>query len=192
MPSRRLPDARSIAFVGDYPPRQCGIATFTHDIHKAVADRFPLAKCGVCAVNDPGQTYNYTDFVRFEIEEQDLESYLRAADYLNLSNVDVVCIQHEFGIYGGLAGEHLLDFARQVKAPIVTTLHTILERPTPQQNRVLRELTSLSARLVVMSSRALDLLTSVYDVPGDMIDLIPHGIPDMPFVDSSFTKTRLA
>ena len=137
MPSRRLPDARSIAFVGDYPPRQCGIATFTHDIHKAIADRFPLAKCGVCAVNDPGQTYNYSDAVRFEIEEQDPDSYRRAADYLNLSNVDVVCIQHEFGIYGGNEGSHVLGLLRDLRMPVVTTLHTVLSEPNAEQRRII-------------------------------------------------------
>jgi len=181
----------SIAFVGNYPPRHCGIATFTHDIRMAVAERYPRTKCGVMAVNDPGEHYQYPDDVTFEIEEQESASYQRAADYLNLSGVDVISIQHEFGIYGGESGSDVLDFARRVTAPIVTTLHTILERPSQQQNRVLRELTSLSDRVVVMSERARAILTSVYDVPADLIDLIPHGIPDMPFVDSSFYKDKI-
>lgn len=191
MSSSRPAAVRFVAFVGDFPPRQCGIATFTHDIRNAVADRYPHTRCRVCAVNDPGESYAYPDAVQFEIEEQESASYLRAADFLNLSSTDVICVQHEFGIYGGASGAHLLEFARAVSAPIVSTLHTILEQPTPQQGRVLRELTSLSARVVVMSARARDILATTYDVPEDLIDLIPHGIPDMPFVDSSFYKDRI-
>jgi glycosyltransferase involved in cell wall biosynthesis len=180
-----------IGFLGNYLPRKCGIATFTHDVHTAVAERYPHAACEVCAVTDPGQQYDYPDSVTFEIDEQDPASYLRAADYFNLRGVDSVCIQHEFGIYGGESGRHILDFARAVEAPIVTTLHTVLERPTVQQDYVLRELTALSARVVVMSECARDILVSVYGIPADVIDLIPHGIPDMPFVDSSFYKDKI-
>lgn len=181
----------TVAFIGNYPPRKCGIATFTQDIRDAVADRYPQSNCFVCAVNDMPDVYEYPDVVRFEIEERERASYRRAAEYLNVSNVDVVCIQHEFGIYGGDAGSYVLDLAEDISAPIITTLHTILEEPTPQQRQVLRKLTALSARVVVMSQHAKAILAATYCVPDSKIDVIPHGIPDMPFVDSSFNKDKI-
>ncbi len=191
MSSLRPAAVQSVAFVGNYPPRQCGLATFTHDVCSAVAERYPSTSCWVCAVTDANQSYEYPLPVRFELAEQEQASYLRAAEFLNLSNVDVVCIQHEYGIYGGEAGAYILDLARAVQAPIVTTLHTILDQPTCVQDRILRELTALSDRVVVMSEHASALLQSTYGVPIGKIDLIPHGIPDMPFVDSSFYKDQL-
>ena len=119
---------------------------------------------------------------RFEIEEQDLESYVRAADVLNFANTDVVCLQHEYGIYGGTAGSHILSLVRDLRMPVVTTLHTVLREPNDDQKRVLVELAGLSARVVVMTERARAFLRDVYDVPDAKIDLIAHGIPDTPFV----------
>jgi glycosyltransferase involved in cell wall biosynthesis len=126
--------------------------------------------------------------VRFEIAEQDLPSYLRAADFLNLTDVDLVCVQHEFGIFGGPAGSHLLALLRDLRMPIVTTLHTVLREPNAEQRRVMRELIQLSTRLVVMAERGREFLREVYRAPAAKLDLIPHGIPDMPFADPNYFK----
>src|SRR5688572_2496544 len=142
-----------IAFLGDYLPRKCGIATFTTDLRCAVAAEAPEIQCPVVPVNDLAGGYQYPAEVRFEIAEQDLSSYLRAADFLNITDVDVICVQHEFGIFGGPAGSHVLALLRELRMPIVTTLHTVLREPNPEQRRAMRELIRLSTRLVVMSER---------------------------------------
>ena len=129
---------RKIAFLGDYLPRKCGIATFTSDLLTSVAAEHPQSQCFAVPVNDVEGGYNYPDVVRFEIEEQDLTSYERAADFLNIGNVDMVSVQHEFGIYGGPAGSHLLALLRELKMPIVTTLHTLLREPNVDQQGVER------------------------------------------------------
>jgi glycosyltransferase involved in cell wall biosynthesis len=139
-------------------------------------------------VNDLAAGYDYPAEVRFEIAEQDLTSYLRAADFLNITDVDVVCVQHEFGIFGGPAGSHLLALLRELQMPIVTTLHTVLREPNAEQRRVMRELIRLSTRLAVMSERGREFLQEVYHAPAAKIDLIPHGIPDMPFADPNYFK----
>jgi glycosyltransferase involved in cell wall biosynthesis len=181
-------EIRTIAFVGDYLPRRCGIATFTTDLLTSVADQFPKIKCFSIPVNDLEEGYDYPPEVRFEIEEQNLASYRRAADFLSISDVDVVCVQHEFGIYGGVAGGHLLALLRDVNLPIVTTLHTVLKDPNADQKRVMQELIQLSTRLVVMSQKGEGFLKDVYKAPPSKIDVIPHGIPETSFVDSGFYK----
>jgi glycosyltransferase involved in cell wall biosynthesis len=181
---------RKIAFVGDYLPRQCGIATFTSDLLEAVADAHPQSQCFSVSVNDIKGGYEYAEVVRFEIEEQDLSSYLRAADFLNISNVDIVCLQHEFGIFGGPAGGHILGLLRELRMPVVTTLHTILRVPRADQRRVMHELVSLSTRLVVMAERGRQMLQEIYQAPPAKIDLIPHGIPDVGFVDPTYFKDQ--
>lgn len=174
--------------MGDHLPRKCGIATFTTDLQQAVAAEHDNCQCFVVAVNDFADGYSYPPEVRFEIEEQDLSSYLRAADFLNISNVDVVCLQHEFGIYGGPAGGHILAFLRELRMPVVTTLHTVLLNPNPDQRRVMEGLIALSARLVVMADRGRQMLRDIYRAPEAKIDLIPHGIPDVGFVDPAYFK----
>jgi len=179
---------RKVAFLGDYLPRKCGIATFTTDLRCAVASEFPAMQCLVVPVNDLAGGYDYPQEVRFEIGEQDLPSYLRAADFLNLTDVGVICMQHEFGIFGGPAGSHVLALLRELRMPIVTTLHTVLQEPNPEQRRVMRDLIRLSTRLVVMSERGREFLRDVYQAPAAKIDLIPHGIPSMPFADPNYFK----
>ncbi len=181
---------RKIAFLGDYPPRKCGIATFTCDLLSAVAQNHPSSQCFAVPVNDLAEGYDYPKEVRFEIEEQDLASYLRAADFLNISNADLVSVQHEFGVFGGPSGSHLLALLRELRMPIVTTLHTILNAPNAEQRRVMQELISRSTRLVVMAERGRQMLQEIYRVPAAKIDLIPHGIPDIPFVDPNFYKDQ--
>ena len=177
-----------IAFVGNYLPRQCGIATFTTDLCEAIATEHSDTTCIALPVNDIEGGYAYPPRVRFELAEKDIDSYRRAADFLNINNVDLVCLQFEYGIFGGRAGSHILTLLRELRMPIVTTLHTILRDPDAQQRQVLEEVAALSDRLVVMSERGAEFLRKVYRVSPDKIDLIPHGIPDLPFVDPSFHK----
>jgi glycosyltransferase involved in cell wall biosynthesis len=177
-----------IAFVGNYLPRQCGIATFTTDLCEAIASAYSETTCIALPVNDIEAGYPYPGRVRFELTEKDIHSYTRAADFLNINNVDLVCLQFEYGIFGGKSGSHILTLLRDLRMPIVTTLHTILDSPTPDQRLVLEEVAALSDRLVVMSERGSEYLQKVYHVLPEKIDLIPHGIPDVPFVDPSFNK----
>ena len=179
-----------IAFLGDYFPRLCGIATFTHDLSEAVAAASPGTDCFVGAVNDRVEGYDYPQRVRFEMLEKDLDSYRRAADFLNFSNADVLCVQHEFGIYGGQAGSHLLALLKEVRMPVVTTLHTVLREPNAAQRKVMDELVRHSDRVVVMAHKGAEILRETYNVPESKVDIIAHGIPDMPFVDSGCYKEQ--
>jgi glycosyltransferase involved in cell wall biosynthesis len=181
---------RTIAFLGDYLPRKCGIATFTSDLLGAMAAEFPESKCFAVPVNDLSGGYDYPEVVRFEIEEQDLSSYQRAADFLNLSQADIICLQHEFGIFGGTSGSHVLGLLQALKRPVVTTLHTVLSEPNSDQRRVMQELIARSTRLVVMAERGRQILQDVYKASATRIDVIPHGIPDIPFVDPSYYKDQ--
>jgi len=181
---------RKIAFLGDYLPRKCGIATFTSDLLTSVAEEYPQTQCFAVPVNDIEGGYEYPHVVRFEVEEQDLTSYHRAADFININNVDIVCVQHEFGIYGGPSGRHVLALIRELKMPVVTTFHTILREPDDAQRRVMQELVARSTRLVVMTERGQQMLQEIYRAPSAKINLIPHGIPDIPFVDPNYYKDQ--
>jgi glycosyltransferase involved in cell wall biosynthesis len=181
---------KRVAFLGDYLPRMCGIATFTHDLCESVVRAVPGSDCFVGAVNDRAEGYEYPSRVRFELQEKDLDSYRRAADFLNFNNADVLCVQHEFGIYGGPAGSHLLALLKEVRMPVVTTLHTILPDPDAAQRKVMEELAGRSDRLVVMARKGAEILREVFEVPAEKIDIIPHGIPDLPFKESSFYKAQ--
>lgn len=177
-----------LAFIGNYLPRQCGIATFTTDLCEAIAAEYSEVRCIAVPVNDTQAGYAYPNRVRFELTEKDIDSYRRAADFLNINNVDLVCLQHEYGIFGGRAGGHVLTLLHELNMPIVTTLHTVLREPDPDQRRVLEQVAGLSDRLVVMSERGAEFLKDIYQVPAEKIDFIPHGIPDLPFVDPNFHK----
>jgi glycosyltransferase involved in cell wall biosynthesis len=177
-----------IAFVSDYLPRRCGIATFTHDLRNAVAAQYPDTQCGVLAINDVPEGYDYAPEVRFEIREQRLRDYQEAVNFLRFNGFDMLCLQHEFGIYGGRSGSHILAILREVNLPVVTTLHTILQEPAPDQRRVMDEIVRQSERLVVMTERGGRILREVYGAPAAKIDLIAHGIPDTPFVDPRSLK----
>jgi glycosyltransferase involved in cell wall biosynthesis len=161
-------------------PRQCGIATFTTDLGDSIAAEFSAVECLVVAMNDPGQNYVYPPRVRFEIDEGDLASYRRAAEFLNRNSIDAVCVQHEYGIFGGKSGSHLFTLLRELRMPIVTTLHTILREPDRAQRDAMEDLRRWSDRFVVMSEYGASLLRDVYGVDGASIDLIPHGIPASP------------
>ena len=179
---------RRVAMLGNHLPRQCGIATFTTHLSEAIASAAPDLDCFVLAMNDGLHKHAYPERVRFELSDNDLGAYTRAADFLNVNAVDVISVQHEYGIFGGKAGSHLLTMLRELRMPIVTTLHTILSAPNPQQRRVMDELTSLSDRLVVMTDGSAEILREVHGVSAKKIDMIPHGIPSVPF---SGSKDRL-
>ena len=179
---------KRVAFLGNYLPRRCGIATFTTDLCEAFAVDNEATTCIALPVNDTEDGYEYPGRVRFELREKDIDSYRRAADFLNINNVDLVCLQHEYGIFGGRAGSHVLALLRELRMPVVTTFHTVLAEPDADQRRVLEEIAGLSDRIVVMSQRGKEYLTSIYHISADKIDHIPHGIPDVPFVDPSFHK----
>ena len=178
----------SIAVVGNYLPRHCGIATFTTDLCDAIHAEYGATDLLALPVNDTEEGYTYPARVRFELSEGNLASYREAADFLNFSNIDLVCLQHEYGIFGGRAGGHILELLRRLRMPVATTLHTVLRDPNPDQRAVMEEIAALSDRLIVMSQHSSDILQEVFKVSTDKIDLIPHGIPDLPFTDPNFYK----
>jgi glycosyltransferase involved in cell wall biosynthesis len=186
----KMPLPTRIAFIGNYLPRECGIATFTTDLCTALATEYGEGRLFAIPVNDPDSSYDYPKQVRLEITQEDITSYERAADFLNFNGNDLVCLQHEYGIYGGEAGSHILTLLRKLKMPLVTTLHTVLQEPDLNQRTVLEEIAQLSDRMVVMSELAAELLRNVYAVPGVKIDVIPHGVPDIPFMDPNFFKDK--
>jgi len=177
-----------VAFVGNYLPRRCGIATFTTDLCESVAQMAPGLDCMAVAMNDTPEGYAYPDRVRFETAQNDLDGYRQLAEFLNMGQVDLVCVQHEYGIFGGPAGGHLLATLRSLRMPVVATLHTVLKEPGAEQRQVLEEVCRLSERVVVMSEKARNFLGDIYRVPAAKVDLIHHGIPDMPFVDPNYYK----
>jgi glycosyltransferase involved in cell wall biosynthesis len=179
---------RRIAVVGNYLPRHCGIATFTTDLCDAIHAEYGTTELLALPVNDTEEGYTYPARVRFELSEDNLASYRQAADFLNFSNIDLVCLQHEYGIFGGPAGGHILELLRRLQMPFATTLHTVLRDPNPDQRAVMEEIASLSDRMIVMSQHSAEILQEVFHVPIDQIDLIPHGIPDLPFTDPNFYK----
>jgi len=179
-----------IAVIGNYLPRHCGIATFTTDLCAAILTECGSARLMALPVNDTEEGYDYPDRVRWSIAQDDVKSYQEAAEFLNFNNIDMVCLQHEYGIFGGPAGSHILHLLRRLKMPIVTTLHTVLREPNPDQMLVMQEIAELSDRLVVMSQLSSQFLQEVFKIPGSKIDMVPHGVPDLPFLDPNFYKDR--
>ena len=170
-----------IAVIGNHLPRQCGIATFTTDLCNAIESEFGAAQLSVVAINDGHSSYSYPERVQFEIREGDIESYRSAADFLNSRSVDLVCLQHEYGIFGGNSGNYIVELLKHLKMPVVTTLHTVLREPNLDQRVVMHKICARSKRLIVMSQYSSRVLQKVFKVPAKKIDLIPHGIPNLPF-----------
>jgi glycosyltransferase involved in cell wall biosynthesis len=187
---RNSSPVNTICFIGNFLPRKCGIATFTADVCEAVAAESPTSKCFTIAMNDIEEGYDYPERVRISIAEAAIDEYKLAAEFLNVHHTDVVSVQHEYGIYGGIAGEYLFEILKQLSMPVVTTLHTVLQDPNPDQKRVLVELCRLSDRVVVMSERGQDFLENVYGIPSERIVHIPHGIPDVSFIDPTYYKDK--
>jgi glycosyltransferase involved in cell wall biosynthesis len=185
-----MKNIKKVAFVGNYLPRQCGIATFTTDLCESFASSNPSVQCYAIPITDIEEGYQYPERVRLEIKEQDLDTYKAAADFLNLNNVDIVCLQFEYGIFGGKAGSYILSLLRNLKMPMITTLHTVLKNPNVEQRRVMDELLAKSDYVVVMCQKAVEILHDVYKTPPDKVRLIPHGIHDVPFIDPNFYKDQ--
>ncbi len=179
-----------IAVIGNYLPRQCGIATFTTDLCEAISAEYGSARLMALPINDIAQGYDYPERVRWSLAQDDVASYAEAAKFLNFHNIDMVCLQHEYGIFGGPAGSHILHLLRALKMPVVTTLHTVLREPNPDQLMVMEEIAELSDRLVVMSQLSSQFLQEIFKVSGSKIDMVPHGVPDLPFLDPNFFKER--
>src|SRR5258705_2792836 len=179
-----------IAVVGNYLPRHCGIATFTTDLCEAIAAEYGTARLLALPVNDTEQGYDYPARVRWSLAQDDVTSYQEAAEFLNFNNIDMVCLQHEYGIFGGAAGSHILHLLRGLKMPVVTTLHTVLREPDPNQLVVMEQIAELSDRLIVMSQLSSQFLQEIFKVPSSKIDMVPHGVPDLPFLDPNFYKDR--
>ncbi|MGA9552858.1 MAG: glycosyltransferase family 4 protein [Candidatus Sulfotelmatobacter sp.] len=179
-----------IAVIGNYLPRHCGIATFTTDLCSAIAAECGTARLLALPVNDTEEGYDYPSRVRWSLAQDDVKSYQEAAEFLNFNNIDMVCLQHEYGIFGGPAGSHILHLLRGLKMPVVTTLHTVLREPDPNQLMVMEEIAELSDRLIVMSQLSSQFLQEIFKVPGSKIDMVPHGVPDLPFLDPNFYKDR--
>jgi glycosyltransferase involved in cell wall biosynthesis len=187
-PEKLLTPPRRVAFLGNSLPRRCGIATFTTDLQQAIAASGATSDTAIVAMTDEGRDYEYPPVVRLQVHDHKIEEYERAAHFLNAEQFDVVSLQHEFGIFGGDAGSHVLTLLRGVDIPIVTTLHTVLEMPSPMQRRVLREIVDVSTSVIVMAEKGRQLLRSEYEVPAAKIQTIPHGIPDCAFVEPEAAK----
>jgi len=185
-----LTPAQRVAFVGNSLPRRCGIATFTTDLQQAIAAAAGSSDTAIVAMTDEGGDYEYPPVVRLQIHENDLEGYKRAAHFLNAGQFDVVSVQHEFGIFGGDAGSHLVTLLSHLTSPIVTTLHTVLAEPSTAQRRVMREVVDASTTVIVMAEKGRELLHAEYGVPAGKIEMIPHGIPDCAFVGPEAAKLR--
>lgn len=185
------PRVRRVVLIGSFPPRRCGIATFTCDVLEALKAASPDLDCRVVAMADEGGSYDYGPEVMAHIRQNRLADYLEAARAINAAGPDAVCVQHEFGLFGGPAGEHLMLLLDAVAAPVTTTLHTVLTDPNPDQRRVFERLIRRSARIIVMAERGRRILTEVWKVPASKIVVTPHGAPDRPLVDTAGPKARL-
>jgi glycosyltransferase involved in cell wall biosynthesis len=180
-----------LAFIGNSLPRRCGIATFTTDLQQAIAQSRANMETCIVAMTDHGHTYDYPPAVRLQINDQNLAEYSRAADFLNEKHFQVACLQHEFGIFGGDAGKHIMALLSRLRMPIITALHTVLAEPTSAQRDVLNRIVDTSSSVIVMAEKARILLRSVYGVAAEKIEVIPHGIPDSAFVEPDAAKAKL-
>ena len=176
-----------VAFIGNYLPRRCGIATFTHDLHRAVSTARPDLETSVVAMTDPGRTYDYPPTVRLQIHDETIGDYVDAAEFLNNARFDIVSLQHEYGIFGGEAGRNIIELISRLEMPIVTTLHTVLPQPTPVQRDVMRRIIDTSTKIVI-SKKGREFLRSVHEAPARKVEVIPHGIRDLPFLESHHAK----
>jgi glycosyltransferase involved in cell wall biosynthesis len=188
--NNQMASVQRVAFIGNHLPRRCGIATFTHDLHQAVSTSRPDIETCVIAMTDPGRQYDYPSAVRFQVRDEKLGDYVQAAEVLNAASFDAVSLQHEYGIFGGEAGSNIVELLSCLTMPIVTTLHTVLPEPTPNQREVIERIIDASATIVVMSEKGREILRSVHDVPARKIEVIAHGIPDFPFLETHHAKAK--
>ncbi|MGB9926804.1 MAG: glycosyltransferase [Methanosarcina sp.] len=170
-----------VLFIGTYVPKECGIATFTSDLLNSISGEHRDVRCEVIALNDPSETYDYPEEVVFQIQKDKIEDYYKAADYINQSDADVVCLQHEFGLFWGDAGDYIFTILSAINKPVITTMHTVIREPEPEYRVSTEKLIQYSDKLVVMSQTAVEMLKDVYQAPEDKIEVIFHGVPDCPF-----------
>jgi glycosyltransferase involved in cell wall biosynthesis len=185
------PTLRRAAMIGNFPPRKCGIATFTRDSFESLRGALPRTKWSLVAMEDRSGGHIYPEAVTHVVPQDDLAAYERAADDLNLSGVETVFVQHEFGIYGGEAGSHLLVLLRRLRMPVIVTLHTVLEKPHPVQKKVLDEVISIAAAVIVMTEMGADILDRVHGAGPKKVHVIPHGAPERPFASTEPFKAPL-
>ena len=173
------------AFIGTYPPRECGIGTFTNNLLDSVLQTKQAEKVNfeafVVAVNDHNLTYDYPEEVKLQIRQEHQEDYLKAAKFINLSGADICILEHEFGIFGGQNGVYILPLLHRLEIPLIVTLHTILKTPSYNEKAVLQEICKMAQKIVVMSLKAIEFLMNIYDVPREKIAFIEHGVPDIHF-----------
>ena len=180
-----------VLFIGTYVPKECGIATFTSDLLNSVSGENNNVHCEVIALNDPSETYNYPEEVVFQIQRDRIEDYYRAADYINQSDIDIVCLQHEFGLFWGNAGDYIFSLISGINKPVISTMHTVIREPEPEYRIAIEKLIRYSQKLIVMSQTAVEMLKDVYKAPDDKIELIFHGVPDYPFNNCDKYKKKL-
>ena len=193
-PNMVIPDesARlSIAYISTFPPRECGIATYTNDLVSAISRLYVTQSPNIIAINDRGGYYNYPSLVRFQIDREDIRSYIDAAEYINRSDIDVVNLQHEYGLFGGTWGENILTFLERIEKPVVTTLHTVLQEPDPDAKRIMEGILEFSDHVIVMARVGIGILEELYDTFADNAQYIPHGCPNVPFINSAPVKQGL-
>ena len=181
----------NVAYVSTFPPRECGIATFTEDLLNAISRLYVTKPASIIAINDKGGYYNYPNAVKFLIDREDMESYIKAADFINESDVDIVNLQHEYGLFGGAWGEYVLTFLEKLKKPVITTLHTVLQEPVPDAKRVLDGILQYSDFVIVMAKVGIRILEVLYGTYADKVRYIPHGCPNVPFVSTEPVKKGL-
>src|SRR6201746_2666909 len=176
----------NIAYISTYPPRECGIATFNQNLVRAIATNFPerdslLKGDFVVALTDSEDMnqYEYPEEVKYIVRQNHQKDYIRAANYINTSNADVCILEHEFGIYGGESGIYILPLLNRLEKPLISILHTILKDPSYVQRIIIREIAEQSSKIIVMSNRAVEFLTDIYNIPVEKIQIIEHGVPDL-------------
>ncbi|MEQ1783355.1 MAG: glycosyltransferase family 4 protein [Hyphomonadaceae bacterium] len=190
-PESIRPKLKRAAMIGNFPPRKCGIATFTRDTFESLSAALPRTEWNLVVMEDRGGNHTYPRPVTHVIPQDDIAAYQQTADDLNRSGVEVVFLQHEFGIFGGESGAHILTLLRRLQMPVVTTLHTVLQNPTPDQKRVLDEILRISSAVIVMTEMGADILERVHGAGPTKVNVIPHGAPERPFSASDPFKAPL-
>ena len=183
-----------IVCIGNYPPRQCGIATFTENLIDSLVnndrEKNIKADASIVALNDPNQEYQYPEEVTHVINQNHSQDYLKAVKYINYSEADICILQHEFGIFGGNSGVYILPLIYRLKIPLVVVFHTVLREPSYDQRNIVREIGKIAAKIVVMSRIAVDFLTEIYKIPAEKIEVIEHGVPDFDFMQNLYYKKK--
>ena len=185
------PEKPAVIYLSSFPPRECGIATFTYDLVDSIDRLNALSPSIILAINDKGGYYNYSPRVQIQIDREDPDTYIQAARKINNSSIQALNLQHEFGLFGGNWGDYLLDFLEELDKPIITTFHTILEKPGVDAERVMKEIIRLSHRIIVLARVGSRILEQTYETIPDKVRHIPHGCPNVPFIDSEPVKNVL-